>query len=337
MQNTFRVPQSVSMGVLGTDANYDEAAYLAANPDMAKAVQDGIVQNIREHFDLCGRQEGRMVLNPAVESMRAEKLKRLEPLLRADMPHNRRGLKWDFLSDDLRKLSGIVDTHNVSSFGYGQHAIDLIEEFPDGLILDCGAGWRGEYYKNVVNYEIVDYASTDVLGVGEALPFRDGSFDGLISVAVLEHVRDPFRCASEISRVLRPGGKLVCATPLLAPYHGYPHHYFNMTEQGARALFEGALVIDDHQVHQMTGPILALTTIIQLWASGLSGDARDEFSSLSIAELMKAPQELLSRRWVTELSTRKNFELCSGTILFAHKPSPGEPLRQYPALWGAMP
>jgi SAM-dependent methyltransferase len=124
----------------------------------------------------------------------------------------------------------------------------MIVSLPDGLLLDCGAGRRPTYYSNVVNYEIVDYDSTDVLGVGEYLPFKDDMFDAVISVAVLEHVCDPFRCATEISRVLKPGRRLICGVPFICPLHGYPHHYYNMTGQGLRALFEDKLEIEDHTV-----------------------------------------------------------------------------------------
>jgi SAM-dependent methyltransferase len=46
------------------------------------------------------------------------------------------------------------------------------------------------------------------------LPFDDGSFDGVVSVGVLEHVRetggDEVASLLEIARVLRPGGRFVC-------------------------------------------------------------------------------------------------------------------------------
>ena len=82
---------------------------------------------------------------------------------------------------------------------------ETIHRLQDGLILDCGAGRRPIYYSNVVNFEIVAYDTTDVRGVGESLPFETDSFDAVFSFAVLEHVKDPFRCASEICRVLKPG------------------------------------------------------------------------------------------------------------------------------------
>jgi SAM-dependent methyltransferase len=63
----------------------------------------------------------------------------------------------------------------------------------------------------------------DVVGVGEELPFADEFLDTVISNAVLEHVKDPFRYEREMAHVLKPGGELFCAVPLLQPVHGYPH------------------------------------------------------------------------------------------------------------------
>jgi hypothetical protein len=40
----------------------------------------------------------------------------------------------------------------------------MIARCSDGLVLDCGAGLRDIYFDNVVNYEIVDYDTTDVRG-----------------------------------------------------------------------------------------------------------------------------------------------------------------------------
>jgi len=44
------------------------------------------------------------------------------------------------------------------------------------------------------------------VGVGEALPYDDASFDAVVCVDVLEHVADLKRVLSETARVLRPGG-----------------------------------------------------------------------------------------------------------------------------------
>jgi ubiquinone/menaquinone biosynthesis C-methylase UbiE len=43
----------------------------------------------------------------------------------------------------------------------------------------------------------------------EELPFEDGSFDTVVSLAVLCSVRDPERVLAEVRRVLRPGGRFI--------------------------------------------------------------------------------------------------------------------------------
>ena len=44
------------------------------------------------------------------------------------------------------------------------------------------------------------------VGVGEELPYADASFDAVVCVDVLEHVRSLPRVIAETARVLRPGG-----------------------------------------------------------------------------------------------------------------------------------
>jgi SAM-dependent methyltransferase len=45
------------------------------------------------------------------------------------------------------------------------------------------------------------------------LPFLDGSLDRVVSLDYLEHLEDDRFCLEEITRVLKPGGSLVLATP----------------------------------------------------------------------------------------------------------------------------
>jgi SAM-dependent methyltransferase len=259
-----------------------------------------------------------------VALLQRQKIERIEPILRREMPHTRRGIKYDFLSDELRAETAIAGTSDISSHQtefnqYDDSVLRLIEECRDGLVLDCGAGRRPTYYPNVVNLEIFDFVSTDIIGVGEALPFHDACFDGVVSIAVLEHTRDPFACAKEIVRVLKPGGRLICCVPFLQPLHGYPHHYYNMSAPGLRALFERTLEIDDQVVMDSTLPVWSLTWMVRSWAAGLPERTREQFLSLRLADLLAAPVTLLERPWVRDLPAEKNFELASATILFAHK------------------
>ncbi len=54
-----------------------------------------------------------------------------------------------------------------------------------------------------------------VIGNGENLPFPTDSFDILITFEVIEHTVDTRKFVSEISRVLKPGGKLIISCPNL--------------------------------------------------------------------------------------------------------------------------
>lgn len=48
---------------------------------------------------------------------------------------------------------------------------------------------------------------------GQRLPFADASFDRIICTETLEHVADPQQALRELSRVLRPGGRLAISVP----------------------------------------------------------------------------------------------------------------------------
>ncbi|MEL7100720.1 MAG: bifunctional 2-polyprenyl-6-hydroxyphenol methylase/3-demethylubiquinol 3-O-methyltransferase UbiG [Pseudomonadota bacterium] len=50
------------------------------------------------------------------------------------------------------------------------------------------------------------------VGVGEALPYADATFDAVVCVDVLEHVQDLAQVLQEVARVLRPGGQFLYDT-----------------------------------------------------------------------------------------------------------------------------
>ena len=52
-----------------------------------------------------------------------------------------------------------------------------------------------------------------MVGGGEHLPFRAGSFDAVLLIDVLEHIADDAGVAQEAVRVLRPGGRVLCMVP----------------------------------------------------------------------------------------------------------------------------
>lgn len=312
---------SITMEVEVTEENFDEDAYLLANPDVACVVRSGKIKSGKHHYLMFGKNERRRQRRSTsyIQASKERKMKLVGSLLRKDLPYIKTSQCFDYLSDELREEFNIIDTESVSSNGYDSITRELIEENRNGIVLDCGAGRRPEYFENVVNFEVADYDTTDVRGVGEVLPFVDDSFDAVISIAVLEHVKNPFLCASEIARVLKPGGKLLCCVPFLQPLHGYPNHYYNMTNQGLENLFAKLLHIDRLAVVDSILPIWSLTWILGSWADGLQGKVKQDFMNMRIGDLISNPQDHLNKAFVRELSQEKNFELASGTLLFAHK------------------
>jgi SAM-dependent methyltransferase len=247
------------------------------------------------------------------------KLKRIRSLLKKNISFEETNFHFNFLNFEIKKDYGLENTKNISSHGYDEFALEIIGENSQGLVLDCGCGSRNEYLENVVNFEIVPYESTDVIGLGECLPFIDNSFDAVLSLNVLEHVKDPFACAKEIARVLKPSGKLYCVAAFLQPVHAFPDHYFNMTKGGMRLLFEKYLEIDRQSIIRSGLPIFTLTWILQRWIHALPEKARDNFMSKKISDLLAPPIDYLNENFVLDLPQEMNEELASTTAIFATK------------------
>jgi ubiquinone/menaquinone biosynthesis C-methylase UbiE len=92
--------------------------------------------------------------------------------------------------------------------GPGFYVAELLEQVgPDGHVcgVDPSTPMRAIAARRVDGHDNVDLVDAPAT----ALPFDSDSFDGAISVQVLEYVEDVGLALSELHRVLRPGGRLV--------------------------------------------------------------------------------------------------------------------------------
>ena len=71
---------------------------------------------------------------------------------------------------------------------------------------------------------------------GKVFPFEDASFDAIICNQVLEHVFEPSLFLREISRCLRPGGKLLLSVPFVWDEHEKPQDFARYTSFGLKYL-----------------------------------------------------------------------------------------------------
>jgi SAM-dependent methyltransferase len=206
-----------------------------------------------------------------------------------------------------------------SSLPYDPDERALVAESAGGLVLDDGSGLRYEYFDDVVNLDLSEFPTTDVLGSAAALPFATGTFDGVLSVAVLEHVPDPRRCVHEIARVLKPGGWVFAAVPGLQPYHGYPRHYFNTTRDGLAELFAEGFAIEDITTSPFGLPIHALSWFLGRYLDALPQTTREAFAAKTVAELAVDPTQLVGEEFVTMLDPVAVSDLACVNVLRARR------------------
>jgi len=120
-----------------------------------------------------------------------------------------------------------------------RHRITVAWARNAGRVLDagCGSSLIVQSLNNVVgmdrNYPklrfLRRYEIPLINGSAFALPFKDASFDCVMSSQVIEHIRFDESIFSEMNRVLRPGGMLILGTPdyatlgwrIIEPVYGF--------------------------------------------------------------------------------------------------------------------
>ena len=141
----------------------------------------------------------------------------------------------------------LTSPRNTTAERYvGRLATDLVAE-TEGRprVLVIGGGTIGGGVKSLYEDPRLDllafdvYASDNVqfLADGHQVPLKDGSVDGVVIQAVLEHVLDPQTVVAEIHRVLRLGGLVYASTPFMQHVHEGPYDFTRFTESGHRYLF----------------------------------------------------------------------------------------------------
>lgn len=164
------------------------------------------------------------------------------------MPERTRVASWP---ESERRNPAISDRHYLA-------LKPLVDQLRDGIgqdlagrtgldVLDIGCGNKpylplfeglaGTYF----GVDAVEGPQVDAVGVAEALPCEDNSFDVILCTQVLEHVDDPRQVLSEIRRVLRPRGVVYLSTHGVFLYHPDPptsdRDYWRWTHSGLMRIF----------------------------------------------------------------------------------------------------
>ena len=116
-----------------------------------------------------------------------------------------------------------------------------------GRLLDYGCGEKryekfflgiAEYNGLEVSAKCESLAHQELTGVvyydGLIVPFRDKSFDSIVSFQVLEHVEDIDRCFEELVRLGKDNCIYMFTVPMFWPEHEAPHDFRRFTEFGIK-------------------------------------------------------------------------------------------------------
>ena len=132
---------------------------------------------------------------------------------------------------------------DFNQLAYLKHWVPKIE----GPVLEVGSKDYGstssfrDFYAGspYVGLDMSEGTGVDVVvdlckGVGT---LAENHFELGICCSVLEHVERPWLFADNLTRLIRPGGKLYMSVPWVWRYHAYPDDYFRFSHRGVMSLF----------------------------------------------------------------------------------------------------
>lgn len=171
-------------------------------------------------------------------------------------------------------------SHNLAAKkNYKMLSALALKKKSSARILVIGGSIAGQGFEILSENSALEFVETDVSFGPRAsmicdahdLPFVDGSFDVVIAQAVLEHVVDPFRCVSEIHRVLRDEGLIYAETPFMQQVHGGRYDFMRFTHRGHRRLFRN---FEEVKSGIIGGPGMALAWSWQYFLLSFAKSAR---------------------------------------------------------------
>ena len=172
-----------------------------------------------------------------------------------------------------------------------------------------------------------DTSASTVNGDGTRLPFADDTFDRIVCSEVMEHIPDDAAAASELARVLKPGGTIAVTVPTWLPekvcwalsdqYHapyveGGHVRIFSEASLRRRLRDAGLRPGDAHHAHALHSPYW--------WLKCAVGPTNDQnplvkaYHQLLVWDITKAPR---TTRWTEKLL---NPVLGKSLVVYATKP-----------------
>ena len=119
---------------------------------------------------------------------------------------------------------------------------------PGALVLDAASG--SQLYRSLFDharYECADFEQVDKYYQPStyvcdlrAIPVEDARFDFVVFNQGLEHMAEPIAVLTELARVMKPGGRMICTAPLFYEEHEQPFDFFRYTQFAYREMLPKA-------------------------------------------------------------------------------------------------
>ena len=139
---------------------------------------------------------------------------------------------------------GMLTDHNYFSRKDLYVAIKNNSNYIYGKTMDFGCGTQP--YKKLFKTSKYIGVEIDIPGEckekgiiyydGKHLPFKNETFDSMISSEVFEHVINIEEMIKELNRVLKPGAHVLITVPFVYPRHCWPNDYRRYTYEGIKKL-----------------------------------------------------------------------------------------------------
>lgn len=190
-----------------------------ANCDIGKQLARKEKKKVQDIFELRGRLEGK------------DQAERINPEREPNGILSLHKIRYEFAKKySVRK--SVLDV--ACGAGYGSAILAEVAAYVIGADLEekVVSYARSSYQRDNLSFRVED---------AEALSFKDGSFDTVVSFETIEHLNDISQYLREACRVLKPKGILIVSTPKArrtTKRPNNPHHTVEFSEEDFRALLE---------------------------------------------------------------------------------------------------
>jgi len=144
--------------------------------------------------------------------------------------------------------------HNWLIYNISDRFLQRFSPLFTGDLYDLGSGespYKDFFLLYAKKYVAVDWSGSfhdtqaDIVAdLNEPLPIDADVADTVVSLSVLEHLREPQLMLTEAHRILKEGGAIVLQVPWQWQLHEQPHDYFRYTPFGLKTMFERAGFVD---------------------------------------------------------------------------------------------